>query len=357
MYVGFLFIVAFSLVFQLAAGLLAVRLVRITGTNWAWTAIAAALLTMALRRLTVLATVWNNHLNFDDFTQFWSESIGLVNAILMLLGIAAIAPLLQAIQEGKESTLRDRNQLEKEVQQRTAELVSTNEKLQAEFDQRAKAEEALRNEHLHLQQVLELSEREQRLLAYDIHDGFVQPATASLMNLQAALSTYASDPDKALEYVVRGVQLVQESLAQVRWLIGDLRSVVLEDLGLVAAIDKLVGDVRNRSETQISWSHQVQFDRLPAPLETAIYRIVQEALRNATRHSQSERIEVSLTQSEKSVVAKVQDWGRGFDASVHKADHFGLEGIRERAKMFGGAARIDSEPGKGTSVTAEFPPS
>jgi signal transduction histidine kinase len=255
----------------------------------------------------------------------------------------------------EETTQRDRDRLEQEVQQRTAELIRANEKLQAAYDQRAKAEEALRNEHLHLEQVLELNEREHRLLAYDIHDGFVQPATAAVMNLQAGLSAYAADPDKALEFILRALQLLRESVTQVRWLIGDLRPVVLEDLGLTAALEKLVGDAQNRSEIRVSWSHDVKFDRLAPALETAIFRIVQEALRNAVRHSQSDRIEITLTQNEKGVFVTVQDWGRGFDAAVPKPDHFGLEGIRERARMFDGAARIESELGKGTTVTAEFP--
>ena len=194
-----------------------------------------------------------------------------------------------------------------------------------------------------------MNECDQRLLAYEIHDGFVQPATAALMNLQASLSTYKSDPEKALENVVRGLQLLQESIAQVRWLISGLRPVVLEDQGLVAAVDKLVHDTENRTEIPIAWSHQVQFNRLLPALEMSLFRIVQEALRNAVRHSRTDRVEVALTQAGGTIVARVQDWGCGFDASLRKPDHFGLEGMHERARLFGGAIRIQSAPGEGTS--------
>jgi signal transduction histidine kinase len=134
-----------------------------------------------------------------------------------------------------------------------------------------------------------------------------------------------------------------------------LRSVVLEDEGLVAAVDNLVDNTRLRAKIQIEWSHQVQFDRLAPPLEMALFRIIQEALRNAVRHSRSERIEIALTQAGETVTARIQDWGCGFDASVHKPDHFGLEAMQERARLFGGAARIESAPGEGTRVTVEFP--
>ena len=354
MYFGFIFIVALSLAFQVAAAFLAMRLIRITGTNRAWIVIAVAMLAMAIRRLAVLVGVLVDPSSLDP-TDFWSEAIGLFNAVLLLVGIAAIVPLFRTIQQAKETTQQARDQLEKEVRQRTADLVAAHEKLQAEFAQRTKAEEALRDEHRHLRQVLEMCERDQRLLAYEIHDGFVQPATAALMNLQAGLAAYATDPETALENVVRGLQLLQESISQVRWLISGLRPVVLEDQGLVAAVDKLVSDTENRTEIPIAWSHQVQFDRLAPALEMSLFRIIQEALRNAVRHSRTDRIEIALTQTGGTISARIQDWGCGFDASVPKPDHFGLEGMRERARLFGGAVRIESAPGEGTCVTAEFP--
>ena len=175
---AFILIVAISLALQVAAAFLAMRLIRVTGTSWAWIVIAMAMLAMAVRRLTVLVGVLA-YPSILDLMDFWSEAIGLLNALLLLVGIASIAPLFRTIQRAKETVQRARDQLEKEVRQRTADLVAAHEKLQAEFAQRAKAEEALRDEHRHLHQVLEMNECDQRLLAYEIHDGFVQPATAA----------------------------------------------------------------------------------------------------------------------------------------------------------------------------------
>ena len=354
MYLGFVLIVVISLVLQVAATLLAMRLIRFTGTSRAWIMIAAAMLAAAIRRLLVLGSVLLDP-SIASLKAVENESFSLLITILLLAGIASIAPLLRTIQRAKETVQRARDQLESDVRQRTADVVAAHEKLQAEFAQRAKAEAGLREEHRHLLQVMQMSDRDQRLLAYEIHDGFVQPATAALMNLQASLSAYATDRERALENMVRSLQLLQESISQVRWLISGLRPVVLEEQGLVAAIDQLIHDTENRTEVQIGWSHQVQFDRLSATLEMSLFRIIQEALRNAVRHSRSDRLEIALIQNGKTVEVRIQDWGCGFDASIHKPDHFGLEGMRERARLFGGAARVESAPGKGTCVTAEFP--
>ncbi len=355
MYFGlFISIVTVSLALQVAAAFLAMRLIRITGTNRAWIVIAVAMLAAAIRRAVVLIGVLAEP-NTRNLPNLWSDGLGLLVTILLFAGIAAIGPLFRTIQEAKETTQRAHDQLEKEVRQRTADLVAAHEKLQAELAQRAKAEEALRDEHRHLIHVLEMSEREQRLLAYEIHDGFVQPATAAVMNLQAGLGAFKTDPDAALEDVARGLQLLQESITEVRWLISGLRSPALEDEGLTAAVEKLVGDTESRTHIPIAWSHQVQFKRLAPALEMSLFRLIQEALRNAVRHSRTDRIEIALTQTGSTICARIQDWGCGFDASVPKADHFGLEGMRERARLFGGAARIQSAPGEGTCVTAEFP--
>ena len=90
-------------------------------------------------------------------------------------------------------------------------------------------------------------------------------------------------------------------------------------------------------------------------MANALYRITQESLTNARRYSQSERLRVQLTKREDHVRIEVQDRGIGFDPETVEADCFGLEGIRERARLFGGRATIDSTPGKGTLVVVELP--
>jgi signal transduction histidine kinase len=134
-----------------------------------------------------------------------------------------------------------------------------------------------------------------------------------------------------------------------------LRPPVLDDFGLVPAIEQLIQESRAASGVDIQWSHQMTSDRLPAPLETVLYRIIQESITNALRHSGSMRIRVALIEQDDRVRAEVQDWGRGIDPERIPQERFGLQGIRERAKLFGGEAVIQSVVGKGTHITVELP--
>ena len=168
-------------------------------------------------------------------------------------------------------------------------LIAENEHLKAEVARRAAAEAALRAEHSHLRSVLAIHEKERQLVAYDIHDGFVQPAIAASMGLQAALAACPREPETARQHVVSALQLLQRSLSQVRSLVAGLRPAVLTEAGLVAAIEQLVQDAQSSSQAFIEWSGQVAFDRLSPALEASIYRIVQEGLTNAVRHSDSKR--------------------------------------------------------------------
>jgi signal transduction histidine kinase len=99
----------------------------------------------------------------------------------------------------------------------------------------------------------------------------------------------------------------------------------------------------------------VEFDRLVPILENAIYRITQEALANACKHSGSDKVYVTLLQQGHALRIEVRDWGVGFDTKSNPKNHFGLEGIRQRAKLLGGKCRIRSKAGKGTRVIVELP--
>ena len=99
----------------------------------------------------------------------------------------------------------------------------------------------------------------------------------------------------------------------------------------------------------------MQFERLEPLLEATIYRIVQQAINNIQRHSRAERAEIRLTQQGDWIHLEIQDWGIGFDPSSVSEDRFGLQGIRERARLMRGRAVIDSAPGKGTQINVDLP--
>ena len=108
-------------------------------------------------------------------------------------------------------------------------------------------------------------------------------------------------------------------------------------------------------DIDIRFTHDVKFDRLAPPLETAVFRIVQECLTNARRHSQSDKVHVELAQTNGQIKLRVEDWGTGFLPDSVAQNCFGLEGVQERTRLFGGKINIDSAPGKGTRISVELP--
>jgi len=216
-----------------------------------------------------------------------------------------------------------------------------------------RAEKRLRGGQRLMGQMLQSHERDRRLIAYEIHDGLVQDATAALMQLESVLQSRQL-PGAVREEVQLAASLVGRSVAQARELIGGLRPPILDELGVVAAIEYLI-ESGHGERPSVKLTTQVQFDRLDPLLEATIYRIVQGAITNVKRHSQSDRSEIRLTQVGDRLHIEVEDWGIGFDPAGVGKDRFGLQGIRERARLLGGRAVISSAPGKGTRVFVDLP--
>jgi len=225
-----------------------------------------------------------------------------------------------------------------------------------DITERKRAEQAILEEQQRLHRLLSMYERDRRLVAYEIHDGFTQPLAGALMQLEGGLQLAKSRyPDLPLESCESALELLRKSIDQARRLMGGLRPAVLEEFGVVAAIENLVEDERRRTEATIEVAAEVDFDRLEDPLELAIFRIVQEALANAVSHSGSERIRVALVQQGDRLRIEVRDEGAGFDPARVEPGCFGLEGIRVRARLFGGNAAIQSSPSQGAHLVVELP--
>jgi PAS domain S-box-containing protein len=236
---------------------------------------------------------------------------------------------------------------------RARELFDANERLTGEIAQRERAEESLLAEREFLRRMLDLQERERKLLAYDIHDGFVQDVVGAQMILEGALPRLTGEA--VGEEIEAARRYLGEAIDEVRRLIGELRPVMIDEQGVVAAIKDLLEGERRKSGIQFSLASQVRFERLAPILEGTIYRIVREAVANVRRHSKTLRAEIRLTQTDERLRLEIEDFGIGFDPARVPRDRFGLEGIRERARLFGGSAAIVSARGKSTTVTVELP--
>jgi signal transduction histidine kinase len=152
--------------------------------------------------------------------------------------------------------------------------------------------------------------------------------------------------------------LLDQIEAHLRRLSHELRPTILDDLGLVPALEFLSEGVSKRTKLQVTVEGSTM-GRLTTPVETALYRIVQEALNNATRHAQASRATIRLEQNGHLIRCLVSDDGIGFDVPVVLSrkgrQGLGLIGIRERLNSIGGAYRIISAPGQGTTLQVEIP--
>lgn len=148
---------------------------------------------------------------------------------------------------------------------------------------------------------------------------------------------------------------MRQAIDEARRLISGLRPPVLDELGIVDAIQYLAYECRANGGPRVEFEHNRIGSRLAAPLENTIFRIVQESLQNACQHSHSDRIAVTLNRRDGRIVVEVRDWGVGFDPGAVEGQRFGLQGIRERARLFDGVASIESAPNQGTRVSVELP--
>lgn len=201
---------------------------------------------------------------------------------------------------------------------------------------------------------LQSRERDRGLLASDIHDGLVQHITGAQMHLQAIL-----EADNTLtEHVRRELQvsldLIQKAIREARHLIRGLRPPVLDELGIVDAVQYMI-DESPPGGPVVEFRPEGQFEHLDPLLESSIFRIIQEALTNARRHSRSDRIVVRMMRTDDMIQSEIRDSGVGFDTTRVAADSYGLQGMRERARLLGGRTIIKSNPGKGTQVFVELP--
>lgn len=219
------------------------------------------------------------------------------------------------------------------------------------------AEELIREQRL-LREMLDLHERERRLVAYEIHDGLAQMLTGAQFKLEAfrqKLHGQAVADPEVWKVFEQGLGLLGDGQVEARRLISGLRPPILDDSGVVAAIEYLASDVQDRGGPQIEFVPEVHFQRLAAPLESALFRIVQETLNNACRHSGSQKVRIELHETDHHVRLVVQDWGVGFDPAQIDPSRFGLRSIRERARLLGGKAEIHSALGEGTRIVVELP--
>ena len=135
----------------------------------------------------------------------------------------------------------------------------------------------------------------------------------------------------------------------------ELRPSALDDFGLSTAVERLAETFREKTGMRVDLEAQLGEVRLPTEVETALYRIVQEALANIVKHAEATHVSILLTRKENSVAAVVEDDGKGFDTNETGDGALGLVGMRERVGLVGGRLVVESARGSGTTIAAEVP--
>jgi len=252
-------------------------------------------------------------------------------------------------------------ELERRVEERTAELLAANKLMKKMLDEGKRAEEKITKSRERLrnlsQRLQSLIEDERTRISREIHDELGQAMTALKLDLSLIRRSLVSEGLDEQSAKVHEIELTANRIIRtVRKIATDLRPGILDELGVVAAIEWMAKDFQNR--TGIGCKVAVQgVDKISDTVRaTAIFRIVQEALTNVMRHAAASRVDVSMKKKDDSLIVEVRDNGIGIiEGRITGPKSFGLIGIRERVRLLGGEAVIRGKPGEGTLVRVTLP--
>ncbi|MFD0667147.1 PAS domain-containing sensor histidine kinase [Ramlibacter sp. MAHUQ-53] len=200
-----------------------------------------------------------------------------------------------------------------------------------------------------------IREQEKSRVARELHDELAQSLTALKMDAIWLRDHLARDPEAAAAKVSGMLQMLDASVAATRRIAADLRPLVLDDLGLVPAIEWLAQSFTQRHGVHCELDLDESLE-LEEPYATAVFRIVQESLANVAKHARARTVWVRVARAGRQIVIEVRDDGVGFDTGAgRKPQSLGLIGLRERAQLLEGTMSIESTPGEGTRVAARIP--
>jgi signal transduction histidine kinase len=289
----------------------------------------------------------------------------------------AITPLEKPHHSAPAATAQLKKFIET-LSQRTVELAASNLELSLEITQRKAAEEALKKSERHYSQLLEESdhlqeqlrrlsrqilsaqEDERKRISHELHDVIAQTLTGITMRLSALAKEAAINTDGVARNIAHTQRLVEKSVDIVHRFARELRPAVLDDLGLIYALQSFMKDFMARSGVRVHLTAFAGVEKLDAAKKTVLFRVAQEALANVARHAQAGQVEVNIQELPDGICMKIKDDGKSFDVErvlhANGNKRLGLLGMRERLEMIGGRFSIDSAPGRGTTIGAHLKP-
>jgi len=208
-------------------------------------------------------------------------------------------------------------------------------------------------------------EDERRSVSYELHDGLTQYLMTAHIYLNNFFHRYHNTPEAPVPQELElGLKYLEQAVGEARRLVSGLRSLELDDLGLVGALQRLLEEEKVRAEwKEVEFQHDLAEQRFDTALETAVFRVAQEALTNARKYAETSRIQVVLKHQREtlpgrsSLLLEIRDWGKGFDPKKTREsyDHLGMHSMEERVLLMKGRFEIVSTPGEGTRIQAVFP--
>jgi len=266
--------------------------------------------------------------------------------------VARLTANLEQMRTRLDATLEDHRRwneaLEEMVQDRTHELATMCEQIQ---DREAMCKRLLGK-------VLTSQEEERTRLARELHDAIGQSLTAIIMTTNAVEGSLPDSLVTGKEKLTNVRNIAAQSLQDLRNLIFDLRPEILDDLGLALALRSQVQKYLEPAGVEVRLRATGLKDELPAEVERAVFRVVQEAITNIARHAQASEAYISLTKKDNRLVVRIEDNGLGFDPDQVRNGQrqvWGLQGMEERITLLGGKFYVGSKPGHGALILAEVP--
>ncbi|WP_461168427.1 PAS domain-containing sensor histidine kinase [Uliginosibacterium sediminicola] len=225
--------------------------------------------------------------------------------------------------------------------------------------ERVRADEALRHSREELRELAALAqsvrEQEKSRIARELHDELGQSLTALKMDVIALRHEVPAQNTAMAERIARIESMLNSTVAATRRISADLRPLMLDDLGLAAAVEWVIQEFTDRSDAVCDVQIVGSLD-FGDPHATAVFRVLQESLTNIAKHAQASKVSVLIESGGEQIHLRVQDDGSGFSLqSPRKRNSHGLLGVRERGYLLGGESRITSAPGEGTTVELWLP--